>query len=82
MAVRNFYVSGYVTGRETPITGGPRSLDGGMNLNITIRENGAISNTIIKINCYRDGNNKNHVTIFEDIKGGHCNVLYDKLFDA
>lgn len=82
MAVRNFYVNGYVTGRETPITGGPRSLDGGMNLNLTIRENGSISNTVIKINCYRDSNNKNHVTIFEDIKGGHCNVLYDKLFDA
>ena len=82
MAVRNFYINGYVSGRETPITGGPRSLDGGMNLNLTIRENGVISNTVIKINCYRDSKGKNCVMIYEDINGGNCNVIYDKKFDA
>ena len=40
--VRPFYVSGSVDGRTTPVSGGPRRLDGGMSLRITQRDNGSI----------------------------------------
>jgi len=40
MALRNFWIEAQVDGRETPITGGPRSKDGGFEMAIFIRSNG------------------------------------------
>ena len=42
MAVRPFYVQGQVDGRMSPVSGGPRRLDGGMSLRVTQRDNGSI----------------------------------------
>lgn len=40
--VRPFYVSGSVDGRSSPVSGGPRRLNGGMSLRITQRDRGSI----------------------------------------
>ena len=51
MVVRNFYVEGRIDGRQTVLTGGPRGKEGGMDLTITIRENGVISKKSVTIQC-------------------------------
>lgn len=59
MAIRNFYLEGFVDGRESNLTGGPKSKDGGMEIFITQRKNGEIIKAVT-INCFvmRDGSLK------------------------
>lgn len=42
MAVRNFYVVANVDGRATALTGGPARKDGGMTIDLTMRDKGSI----------------------------------------
>ncbi len=50
--VRNFFIKGQVDGRETPIGTGPRSKDGGFELEIFMRENGSISDKTVHISGF------------------------------
>ena len=54
MATRNFWVEAAVEGRKTPLAGGPRSKDGGMDILLTVREDGGISDAV-RIVCRSDG---------------------------
>ncbi len=54
MATRNFWINAAVDGRETPLAGGPRSKDGGMDVLLTVREDGGISEAV-RIVCRSDG---------------------------
>lgn len=51
MAVRNFWVDANIDGRQTMLSGGPRSRDGGMNVDIYIRDEGSIASGV-KIRCW------------------------------
>lgn len=57
MSVRNFWVEADVDGRETTLSGGPRSKDGGMYITLKQRSEGGIA-VAFKIKCYvtQDGN--------------------------
>lgn len=48
MALRNFWVDCYIDGKETPISSGPRSKDGGMEIIVSQRCDGE-SKAIVKI---------------------------------
>lgn len=50
MSVRPFYISADIEGRKTELTGGPRRKDGYMNIEITQRDEGAIT-TAFTIRC-------------------------------
>jgi len=54
MAIRNFYVTAYIDDRATPLTGGPRSKDGGMHLVLTQRHHGAII-PVLDVWCHESG---------------------------
>ena len=56
MAIRNFWISANIDGRETDLEGGPRAKDGGMEVTINQRKNGTISTalTITCCKCYND----------------------------
>lgn len=56
MSVRPFYISADIEGRKTELTGGPRRKDGYMNIEITQRDEGAIT-TAFTIRCYLETNN-------------------------
>ena len=40
MALRNFWIDSKIDGRETTLSGGPRSKDGGMSIKVLQRKNG------------------------------------------
>lgn len=50
MAVRNFWIDGDIDGRQTYLSGGPRSKSGGMDVTIYQREDGCIK-TAVKVFC-------------------------------
>ena len=54
MATRNFWINVGVEGRKTPLAGGPRSKDGGMDVTLLVREDGGISDGV-RITCRSDG---------------------------
>lgn len=56
MAVRNFWIDADIDGRQTMLSGGPRSKDGGMEVNIYQRNDGGIHHTV-KVNCRANGDN-------------------------
>ena len=62
MATRNFWIDAEIDGRETPLAGGPRSKDGGMDVLLTVREDGGISEAV-RIAC-RSVGAKNIVRVF------------------
>lgn len=49
MGIRNFWVEGHIDGRRTPISGGPQSREGGIDLTIKMRDQGEISNHVMRI---------------------------------
>ena len=53
MAVRNFWIEANVDGRKTKLTGGPRSKDGGLALDIFMRSDGA-SEKVVHIEGFVD----------------------------
>lgn len=52
--VRNFWVDGYIDGRQTVLAGGPKSKDGGMGINIFQRDEGGIEEAVC-IRCWEIG---------------------------
>ena len=62
MATRNFWINAEIDGRETPLAGGPRSKDGGMDVTLLVREDGGISDGV-RITCISDGE-KNTIRIW------------------
>ena len=50
MAIRNFYLDGRIDGRTTEISGGPANKNGGMYVDIFIRDEGQ-SRLGVRINC-------------------------------
>lgn len=56
MAVRNFWVNAEIDGQKTELSGGPRSKDGGMYIELMMRNDGGIVN-VLRITCsaYEDG---------------------------
>ena len=57
MAVRNFWIDADIDGRQTMLSGGPKSRDGGMRVNIYQRDEGGILH-VISINCYVSADGK------------------------
>ena len=51
MAVRNFWIDADIDGRQTMLSGGPRSKDDGMRINIFQRDNGGIEEAM-RIRCW------------------------------
>ena len=47
--VRNFYVTGELTGHKKPLSAGPQGEDGEMFLRIWLKENGEVSNQHVEI---------------------------------
>ena len=62
MATRNFWINAAVDGRETPLAGGPRSKDGGMDVTQLVRDDGRISDGV-RITCRSDGE-KNTIRVW------------------
>ena len=62
MTTRNFWINAAVDGRKTPLAGGPRSKDGGMEVLLTVREDGGISD-VVRITCRSDGG-KNTIRVW------------------
>jgi len=54
MVVRNFYVNARIDGWATPLTGGPQSKEGGLQLELTQRHKGAII-PVLKVWCHESG---------------------------
>lgn len=54
MALRNFWVSCRIDGRETELSGGPRAKDGGLSIDLLQRDGGE-KITAVKIRCWEDG---------------------------
>lgn len=71
MAIRNFYLEGFVDGRESTLTGGPRSKDGGMEIFITQRNNGGIIKAVT-INCFALGDG----SLKTIVKNGNGDEVY------
>lgn len=51
MALRNFWVSARIDGRETELEGGPRAKDGGMSITVLQRDNGSKTKAV-QVNCW------------------------------
>ena len=62
MATRNFWIDAEIDGQKTQLAGGPRSKDGGMDVLLTVREDGGISDGV-RITCRSDGK-KNTVRVW------------------
>ena len=62
MATRNFWIEAEVEGRKTSLAGGPRSKDGGMDVFLTVREDGGIREAV-RIVCRSDGD-KNTIMVW------------------
>ena len=54
MATRNYWINAEIDGRKTPLAGGPRGKDGGMDVTLLVREDGGISEAV-RIACRSDG---------------------------
>lgn len=54
MSVRYFWIDASIDGRQTMLSGGPRSKDGGMDITIYQREDGGIK-TAVRIWCRARG---------------------------
>lgn len=74
--VRNFWIEANVDGRETPVSGGPRSKDGGFELSVKIRNCGEIGSTVYFIDGFVNDKGKLETRVFrKDSSGIH---LLDK----
>jgi hypothetical protein len=47
--IRNFWIELNVDGKRTPVATGPRRADGGFALRIFMRENGSVSEKVLRI---------------------------------
>lgn len=63
MAVRNFWIDADIDGRQTMLSGGPRSKDGGMGVTVYQRNEGCIERAVT-VSCWEaDGELITSVTI-------------------
>lgn len=53
MALRNFWIDSRIDGRNTILSGGPRSKDGGMHINVLQRKDGKKVKAV-EVNCYEE----------------------------
>lgn len=68
-SVRNFWIELNIDGRKTCVGTGPRSKDGGFSCAIHIREEGGISNKMLKIQGhYTQNKNKLSAKLINDCK--------------
>lgn len=44
--VRNFWVDGRIDGRDTDLSGGPQTKDGGLSINVKQRHGGAVTQAL------------------------------------
>jgi hypothetical protein len=65
MATRNFWIDASIDGRKTPLTGGPRSKDGGFDLRIFMRSDSGIISPVY-IRGWAGGDNQLHLDIVAD----------------
>lgn len=65
MAVRNFYLSANIDGRQTKLAGGPRSRDGGLDATIYVRDRGDIV-PAVTIECFAYDDGRLRVNVFDD----------------
>lgn len=54
MIIRNFWIDADIDGRQTMLSGGPRSKNGGMDITIYQRDEGSIE-TAVRIRCREIG---------------------------
>jgi len=82
MAVRNFWVDVTVDGRQTDLSGGPRSKDGGMRATFYVRDSGNIAKALT-VDCYTGADGQLTIAIQSD--GNDCYKLmaqsYGKMAD-
>lgn len=52
--VRNFWIDGSIDGRETWLSGGPKSKSGGMRIQIFQRDEGGIEEAV-RVRCWESG---------------------------
>ena len=64
MAIRNFWMEANVDGRDTAITGGTKSKDGGMSIKIHIRNKGG-SQRALTIYCMVNNEGKLQIDVFD-----------------
>ena len=55
MVVRNWWLNADIDGRENPLTGGPRSKDGGFELSIKQRSNNLVTTPLVVEGEAEDG---------------------------
>ena len=66
-AVRNFWIDAIIDGRQSTLSGGPRSKEDGMYIKIYQRDDGCVT-TALDVRCYTDFDG-NLVTNVYDTKG-------------
>lgn len=75
MAIRNFYLDGRIDGRTTEISGGPANKNGGMYVDLFIRDEGQ-SRLAIRVNCIEV--NGKLILAVEDGKGNSIHKIETK----
>ena len=73
--VRNFWLKSDIDGRQSRLTGGPRSKDGGFDLTVYVRDNSKVREALNILGRVYDG--KVHLTV-QDSKG---NVVFEQITD-
>jgi hypothetical protein len=61
-SVRNFWATVNVDGRKSQFASGPRARDGGLQINIKVRDKGTVQNAIVIMCRHIDGENRILVT--------------------
>ena len=77
MALRNFWVDARIDGRETELSGGPRSKDGGLYITLYQRENGSKMEAL-SINCWADSKGLLHTVVRNKQNGEATEILTER----
>ena len=64
MTIRNFWMETNVDGRESVVSGGPRSKDGGMTAVFHIRNKGGSQKALV-VNCFANDDGALKINIFD-----------------
>lgn len=76
MAVRNFWVNAEIDGQKTELSGGPRSKDGGMFINLNMRVNGRPV-SVLHVTCAVNDDGTLRARIHTPYLPEHVNVEVD-----
>lgn len=77
MALRNFWTEVKIDGRESVLSGGPRSKDGGLYITIYQRMNGS-KEEVVTINCWADSKGKLHTVVRNKVSGENTEILTER----